>query len=158
MVAKVGIVIVFFGVAFLLRYTAERGMLPIQYRLMSTAAGALVLLGVGWRLRHSRREYGVVLQGGAVGVLYLTIFAAFRLYDLLPATLTFSLLLMVVAFSGVLAVVQSAMSLAVIGTSGGFLRRSSPPPEAAATWRCSPTTPCSTRGWSASRGSAPGVS
>lgn len=120
-VAKVGIVIVFFGVAFLLKYAAERGLVPIEYRLMSTAAGALVLLGAGWRLRHSRREYAVVLQGGAVGVLYLTIFAAFRLYGLLPASLTFGLLLMVVTFSGVLAVGQRAMSLAVLGTSGGFL-------------------------------------
>jgi uncharacterized membrane protein len=120
-VAKAGVVVVFFGVAFLLRYAAERGMLPIEYRLMSTAAGAIVLLAVGWRLRHSRREYAVVLQGGAVGVLYLTIFAAFRLYALLPAPLTFALLLMVVAFSAVLAVAQNAMSLAVLGSSGGYL-------------------------------------
>ena len=120
-VAKVGMVIVFFGVAFLLKYAAERGMVPIEYRLMATAAGAVVLLGVGWRLRHTRRDYAVVLQGGAVGVLYLTIFAAFRLDDLLLASLTFGLLLVVVAFSAVLAVLQSTMSLAVLGTSGGFL-------------------------------------
>ena len=120
-VAKAGMVVVFFGVAFLLRYAAERGMLPIEYRLIGTSIGAIVLLGVGWRLRHSRREYAVVLQGGAVGVLYLTIFAAFRLYNLLPATLTFALLLMVVAFSAVLAVAQNAMSLAVLGSAGGYL-------------------------------------
>jgi uncharacterized membrane protein len=120
-VAKVGVIIVFFGVAFLLRYAAERGMLPIEYRLMATAAAAFVLLVIGWRLRESRPEYGMVLQGGAVGLLYLTIFAAFRLYDLLPASLTFTLLLLVVAFSCVLAVVQNAISLAVLGTSGGFL-------------------------------------
>jgi uncharacterized membrane protein len=120
-VAKAGVVVVFFGVAFLLRYAAERGMLPIEYRLMGTAAGAIVLLAVGWRLRRSRRDYAIALQGGAVGVLYLTIFAAFRLYALLPATLTFVLLLMVVAFSAVLAVAQNAMALAVLGTSGGYL-------------------------------------
>jgi uncharacterized membrane protein len=120
-VAKVGMVIVFFGVAFLVRYAADRGLLPIEYRLIATVVGALMLLGLGWRLRRSRREYAMVLQGGAVGLLYLTIFAAFRLYDLLPATLTFALLLFVVALSGVLAVLQNAMSLAVLGTSGGFL-------------------------------------
>ena len=120
-VAKAGVVVVFFGVAFLLRYAAERGMLPIEYRLMGTAAAAIVLLAAGWRLRHSRRDYAIVLQGGAVGVLYLTIFAAFRLYALLPATLTFALLLMVVVFSAMLAVAQNAMSLAVLGTSGGYL-------------------------------------
>src|SRR5690606_22835302 len=116
-----GIVVVFFGAAFLLRYAAERGMLPIEYRLMGTAVGAIVLLGIGWRLRDSRRDYAVVLQGGAVGVLYLTIFAAFRLYGLIPASITFALLLTVVACSAALAVAQNAMPLAVLGSSGGFL-------------------------------------
>lgn len=120
-VAKAGVVVVFFGVAFLLRYAAERGMLPIEYRLMGTAAGAIVLLGIGWRLRDARRDYAVVLQGGAIGVLYLTIFAAFRLYGLIPASITFALLLMVVACSAALAVARNAMSLAVLGSSGGFL-------------------------------------
>src|SRR4029453_11477762 len=63
----------------------------------------------------------MVLQGGAFGLLYLTIFAAFRLYGLLPAPLTFGLLLTVVTFSGVLAVLQDSLALAAIGTSGGFL-------------------------------------
>jgi uncharacterized membrane protein len=61
------------------------------------------------------------VQGGAIGMLYLTIFAAFRLYELLPAVLTFALLLAIVALSGVLAVAQNAQSLAVLGTAGGFL-------------------------------------
>jgi uncharacterized membrane protein len=120
-VAKVGMIVVFFGVAFLVRYTSEHGWLPIEFRLMCVAAGSLVLLGVGWRLRRLRPEYAVVLQGGGVGVLYMTIFAAFRLYELLPAPLTFGLMLVVVAFSAVLAVLQDAISLAVLGTSGGFL-------------------------------------
>jgi len=120
-VAKAGMIVVFFGVGFLIRYAADQGLLPIEYRLMAAATGAMALLALGWRLRHSRPEYAMVLQGGAIGVLYLTIFAAFRLYGLLPATLTFALLLVVVVVSGVLAVVQDALSLAVLGTSGGFL-------------------------------------
>ena len=88
---------------------------------MGLVVAALVLQAVGWRLRRTRRAYAMALQGGAVGLLYLTIFAAFRLYDLLPALLTFALLLAVVALSVVLAVFQDAKSLAVLGTSGGFL-------------------------------------
>jgi len=120
-VAKVGMVIVFFGVAFLVRYAADRGLLPVEFRLMAVAAGSLVLLGIGWYLRTSRPDYAMVLQGGAVGLLYLTIFAAFRLYGLLPGAFTFALLVIVVILSGVLAVLQDSMVLAAIGTSGGFL-------------------------------------
>ena len=120
-VAKVGVVILFFGAAFLVRYAADRGMLPIEYRLIGLVLASLGLLAVGWRLRHTQRAYAMVVQGGAVGLLYLTIFAAFRLYDLLPAVLTFALLLTVVTFSVALAIIQDARSLAVLGTSGGFL-------------------------------------
>ena len=37
----------------------------------------VVLLVLGWRLRHRRAGYAQVLQGGAVAVLYLTLFVAF---------------------------------------------------------------------------------
>ena len=120
-VAKVGIIILFFGAAFLVRYAADRGVLPIEYRLMGVVGGALALQGVGWRLRRTRPSYATALQGGAIGLLYLTIFAAFRLYSLLPAFLTFALLLVVVVLSAVLAVLQNEKVLAVLGTSGGFL-------------------------------------
>jgi uncharacterized membrane protein len=120
-VAKVGMVIVFFGVAFLVRYAADRGLLPIEFRLMAVAAGSLVMLGIGWYLRTSKPDYAMVLQGGAVGLLYLTIFAAFRLYGLLPGAFTFALLVAVVVISSVLAVLQDSLALAAIGTSGGFL-------------------------------------
>jgi uncharacterized membrane protein len=120
-VAKVGMVIVFFGVAFLVRYAADRGLLPVEFRLIAVAAASLVLLGIGWYLRTSKPDYAMVLQGGAVGLLYLTIFAAFRLYGLLPGVLTFTLLVVVVIVSGMLAVLQDSLVLAAIGTSGGFL-------------------------------------
>ncbi len=121
LVAKVGVVILFFGVAFLVRFAAEAGLLPIEYRLMGVTAGASIMMGLGWRLRRSRPDFATAMQGGAVGVLYLTIFAAFRLYDLLPATAALALMLMVVALSGGLAVLQEQVSLAVLGTTGGFL-------------------------------------
>src|SRR5688572_2906562 len=120
-VAKVGVVILFFGAAFLVRYAADRGLLPIEYRLIGLVLAALALLALGWRLRQTRRGYAMALQGGAIGLLYLTVFAAFRLYGLLPAFLAFALLLTTVTFGVVLAVVQDAKSLAVLGASGGFL-------------------------------------
>ena len=120
-VAKLGVVILFFGVAFLVRFAAEAGLLPIEYRLMGVTAGAMVMLAVGWRLRRSRPDFAMAVQGGAVGILYLTIFAAFRLYDLLPAAAALALMLVVVGLSGALAVLQNQVSLAVLGTTGGFL-------------------------------------
>ncbi len=114
-------VVLFFGVAFLLKYAAERNLVPIELRLAAVAAGAVVLLVVGWRLRESRSGYALILQGGGVGVLYLTVFAALRLYQLVPAEFAFAVLVGIAACSAMLAVLQDSRALAITGAAGGFV-------------------------------------
>lgn len=120
---KVGVLVSFFGVAFLLKYAVDRELLrfPIELRLALVAIAGIALLGLGWRLRRRSRIYALSLQGGGVGILYLTFFAAYRLYSLLPTGLTFALLVLLTAFAGALAVVESARGLAILGIVGGFL-------------------------------------
>ncbi len=118
---RIGIIILFFGVGFLLKYAAEHSQLPIELRLVATAVGAMAMLVFGWRQRSRRPGYGLILQGGAVGILYLTVFAALRLYTLLPPAIAFSLLVAIVVFSAMLAVLQNSMALAAVGAAGGFL-------------------------------------
>ena len=120
-VAKAGVLVLFVGVSFLLKYAVDRNALPIEVRLAGTAAAALALIVTGWRLRARRAAFGLILQGGGIGILYLTIFAAARLYQLLPLGFTFVLLLALVALSAALAVLQDARALATLGTIGGFL-------------------------------------
>ena len=119
--AKVGIVLLFFGIAFLVRYAAERDLISIQLRLSSAAVIALGLLAIGWRLRHRSPVYALTLQGGAIGGLYLTSFAAFKIYALLPHGLVFGLLIVICAASVALAVLQRAQGLAVLASLGGYL-------------------------------------
>jgi uncharacterized membrane protein len=118
---RAGVVILFFGVAFLLRYMAEHTHLPIELRLSGVATGGGVLLMLGWRLRSTRAGYALALQGGAVGILYLTVFAALRLYGLLPATIAFPLLVVIAGLSATLAILQNSMSFALLAVTGGFL-------------------------------------
>lgn len=120
-VAKVGVIVLFFGFAFLIRLASESGMLPLELRLVAVAIGGFALVVVGWRLRQRKPEYAVIVQGGGVGVLYLVIFAAARLYHLMPMSLAFALMVILVAASAALAVLQNAPALAVLGVSGGFL-------------------------------------
>ena len=120
---KLGVIVSFFGVAFLLRYAVDQGfiVISIEARYLAVTAAAGVLLGIGWRLREKLPVYALSLQGGGIGMLYLTIFAAFRLHEIVPAPFAFALLLALTAFTGVLAVLQNAMVLATLGTVGGFL-------------------------------------
>lgn len=120
-VVKVGVIILFFGVAFLLKYAAQRNAFPIEFRLIAIAIGAIGMLIFGWRLRHTKAQYALVLQGGAVGILYLTVFSAAKLYTVLPLGFTFFVMVAMVVFSCLLAILQNSRSLACLATIGGFL-------------------------------------
>jgi uncharacterized membrane protein len=120
---KLGIVVLTVGVAAALRYAARRGIfdISVELRLAGIAAAALGALAFGWRERERRRPFGLSLQGGALGILLLTIFAAFRLYAVLPPGAAFAWMVVVVAGGAFLAVTQSSLALAVLSASGGFL-------------------------------------
>ena len=118
---RAGIIVLFIGISFLLKMAVDKNMIPIELRLMAVALGGVALLVVGWRLRDKRAQYSWALQGGGIGVLYLTIFAAMKLYQLIPAGPAFALLAAVAFLSAFIAVKQSAMPLAILGFAGGFL-------------------------------------
>lgn len=118
---RAGVVILFIGISFLLKMVVDNGIIPIQLRLAAIAVGGLALLVIGWRLREKRAQYAWALQGGGVGVLYLTNFSALKLYGLIPAGTAFTLLAAVAFLSALIAIKQSAMPLAILGFTGGFL-------------------------------------
>ncbi len=120
-VLRVGLLVLFFGVAFLLKYAAERNVISLEMRLLSVALGGMALLGFGWRQRAARPGFALLVQGGGIGIMYLTVFAAFKLYHLLPSPLTFALMLGLVATSTALALLQDSSPLALFGATGGFL-------------------------------------
>lgn len=120
LVAKLGLVILFIGVAFLLKYVAATITIPIELRLAGVVAADLGLLAWGWRLRTRRREIGLPVQGTAIAILMLVIFGAHQRYDLIPAGVAFGLLVCLTVFTCLLAVLQNAPWLAAFGITGGF--------------------------------------
>ncbi len=117
---RVGVVVLFIGLAFLLRYTAERVSVPVEFRYAAVALIGVVLLTLGWRLRHKRTDYAQILQGAGVAVFYLTVLAAMKLHPLIPPEIGFAFLALVSLLAAVLAVLQNAYPLAIAAALGGF--------------------------------------
>ncbi len=120
-IARIGAVIFFFGVIFALKFAADVGLFPIEFRLILAAGVSMAFLGIGFTLRNSKRQFALILQGVGVGVLYITTFIAYKFYYFIPTPLAFPLLVAITALSGVLSVLQNAKSLAFLAIVGGFL-------------------------------------
>ncbi|KMM75965.1 membrane protein [Xanthomonas sp. NCPPB 1128] len=120
---KIGMLVLLAGVAALLKYAGDQGWLrmPIELRYAGIAAASLAGLAFGWHQRTRKRSFALALQGGAIGVLLLTVFAAFKLSGLIPAGAALALSIALVAGMCVLAVAQDSRTLAVLGTLAGFL-------------------------------------
>jgi uncharacterized membrane protein len=119
-VARLGVVVLFIGIAFLLRYAAEHSHLPIELRLIGVAVLALAFLGAGWRMRTRRPGFALTLQGAAIGLLYMTAFAATRIFGVLPPIAALALMVALAALSGLIAVLQDGRALAALAALGGF--------------------------------------
>jgi uncharacterized membrane protein len=120
---KLGVLVLMFGIAAAIKYAADAGWLtmPIEFRLAGIAAGAIAGLVWGLRSAAERPAFGLSLQGGAIGILLLVVFAAFRNYQVLGAMPAFAMIVVLVAGASVLAVKQDAPALAVLGFIGGYL-------------------------------------
>jgi len=122
-IVRMGVLVLFVGLAFLAKYAMDNAMLPPELRLAAIATAGIALFVFGWKLRGrqpDRLAYALTLQGAGVGALYLTVFAAFRLYQFLPAGAAFAVLALVCAFSTAIALLQNAMPMAFVGFAGAF--------------------------------------
>lgn len=122
-IVRMGALVLFVGLAFLAKFAIDHALLPPELRLAGIGLAGIALFALGFRLRRQgapKQAYALTLQGAGVAVLYLTVFAAFRLYQFLPAGAAFALLALICAFATTIALLQNAMAMAFIGFAGAF--------------------------------------
>lgn len=130
-ITRLGVLLLFVGLAFLARYAAQAGLFPPEFRMGLIALVGLSLLASGWFLQQKwqarpdaekgrRMAYAQTLQGAGVAVLYLTVFAALKLFHLFSPSQAFGLLLVICALACAIALLQNGLALAFIGFAGGF--------------------------------------
>ena len=115
---KIGVVVLFFGLAFLLRYVGSH--LPLWFKYLAVFGAGIAAALAGEKLHTKNREYGLVLQGFGFGVMYLTALAALKWHHLLPAPLVFAVMLGAVALMAALAVRRDAKIMAQVALVGGL--------------------------------------
>jgi uncharacterized membrane protein len=117
---RIGIGFVILAVAFLLKLSFDRGWITPELRMGAGFAAGATLLILGLRVDPLRRGLEQALLGGAVAVFYLTGFAGFQLYGLLPFWVALSVMSTTTVLSIALSERQDSPLLAMVGIMGGL--------------------------------------
>ncbi|AME01326.1 hypothetical protein A9Z64_02005 [Moraxella osloensis] len=120
LVVRVGALVLLVGVVLLLKLASQYIEVSMPVRMALVALGGLVITTIGYRTTAKKRSYGLTLQGVGFAVIYLTVFASFKLYGLLPSTLTFGVLALLAGLTVMFSVWQNALPLAVLAFGGAF--------------------------------------
>ncbi len=119
-ISYVGIGLLLLGLAFLFKYSIERGWLTPTVRIGFGVSIGLLLLGAGLRRADDRPVLQQILLGGSSATFYGTVFAAYQLYGLLSSLSAFGSMILITVATVLLGLRAGYASIAVIGITGGF--------------------------------------
>ena len=118
---RIGIAAILISVSLFLNYAFENNWIGAAGRIaIGLIAGIAVVL---WSQRFRSRGYNVFsysLRAVGIGALYLSLWASFQVYHLMPSGVVFACMLMVTAATCAMALSQNAEILAVFAITGGF--------------------------------------
>jgi len=119
---RIGIAAVLIGVSYFLKYAFDNNWIGPAGRItIGLLAGIAVVI---WSERFRTRGYRIFsfsLKAVGIGVLYLSLWAAFQVYNLIPSGVAFVAMLLVTASTAALAIAQDAEILAAFALAGGFM-------------------------------------
>ncbi len=117
-----GALALFLSAGFFLKYAFDNQWLGPTGRVVLGIVAGLALAAAGdYCIRREMRALGQGLIGGALAILYVSLFAAFTFYRLVPQTAAFAAMAAVTAAGMTLAVLHNALALAFLAVLGGFL-------------------------------------
>src|SRR5687767_1889007 len=113
----IGVVALLMATGYLLKLSFERGWISPVMRCVGGALLGGVVGAIGWRLHQRYRTYGAALIGCGAGIIYLSVWAACRLYEVIPPTTGIVGLALV---SVALAVIAYAIDVQALGTAAAL--------------------------------------
>jgi uncharacterized membrane protein len=117
----VGAVAMIFAVGFFLRYAFDSGLINETARVFLGLLAGAVLLGLGEFTRKKFSSYSQVVTGSGLGVLYLSLYAAFNFYHIVSQPAAFVAMSVVTVIGILLSLRYDSMTLACFAQFGGLI-------------------------------------
>jgi uncharacterized membrane protein len=118
---RIGIAAVLIGVSYFLKFVFDNNWIgPAGRVAIGLLAGIAVVVWSERFRSHGYKVFSYSLKAVGIGVMYLSLWAAFHVYSLIPSGLAFVAMLAVTASTAALAIAEDAEILAAFALTGGF--------------------------------------
>ena len=118
--ARIGILALIIGAGFFLKLAFDNEWIGETGRVILGLVVGVALLGAAEFWVHKYPAWARAVAGGGIAILYLSIFAGFALYDLIPVATALGLSGLVTLAAIGLALRYEARAVALLGILGGF--------------------------------------
>ena len=137
--AYVGALAVMIGAGFGLKYAIDNQWLgPVGRVVLGIVVGWMSFAGGAFAMRKDYRFLGQSLTGAALGILYLSFYAAFDWYHILSYEWAFAGMVLTTAGGLAFAHAFDSQPTAVLGMIGGFITPAMLPPSSNSIWELFP--------------------
>jgi uncharacterized membrane protein len=119
---RVAVITLLFGIAFLFKYAVDNDWIGpgVRVALGLTAATLSLVLGE-WISLRGQKIFAQGLTGLGLALLYLSFYASFGFYHLLPQSAAFLLMFLTTLGAAALAKHYDSQAVAILGLAGGYL-------------------------------------
>lgn len=119
---RVAVITLLFGVGFFFKYAADSGWIGPGMRVaLGIVAGTAALAGGEWMWLKGQRVFAQGITGLGLALLYLSFYASFAFYHLVPQSAAFALMSLTTIGVAFLSIHYNAQVVAILGLLGGFL-------------------------------------
>ncbi|MDP2885660.1 MAG: DUF2339 domain-containing protein [Ignavibacteria bacterium] len=119
---RIGAIALIIGVGLFLKHAFDQNWISETVRVLIGAVAGLVCLAGAYRT-HAKglKIFAQGLVGSGISILYLSVYASFNFYALVPQWIAFVLMSIVTALALVQAITYDSLAAALLGLIGGFL-------------------------------------
>ena len=118
---RVGAITLIIGVGFFFKYAIDNRWIGETGRVTLGAIAGLATLAIADQFwRRDQKTFAQGICGTGIAVLYLSFYASFAFYHLVPQAAAFLLLSLTTVVAGALALRYNSPAIAALGMSGGY--------------------------------------
>ena len=118
---RIGIAALLIGVSYFLKFAFDNNWIGPAGRVTIGLLAGIAMVVWSERFRSKGyKAFSYSLKAVGIGAMYLSLWAAFQVYSLIPSGVAFVLMLAVTAATAAMALAQDAQILAAFALTGGF--------------------------------------